>query len=347
MKHLIFLFIFLLGQQVALAQEIARIGYAERGKASFYPDNRSGAFTRSGEVYDMKAMEAAHKFIAFNSLVKVTHLATQRSIVVRINDRPFTDQYVTVLTKAAAEALGIKGSEVEVTLEVIALGVPRNPADQVAATVRDQPAPEKEPGRDYYDNEDAPAEKGYLNTTAKPEATTRSLVNPAKPDPNLRASSTNKAKPAIVAKPTGKASVQDQKKITNLKESVHKTIDQAKTSNAQVAKAAKTTDKKTGAKNETPFAPGGTYSLKGEKVRPAGYGLQVVAFSEVDKAIVEAKKLERQKLGKLFIQSGWTSGKKNYRVLLGTYLTKAEADKAAANLKKKKIATIIKKHFEE
>jgi rare lipoprotein A len=336
----------------AQAQEVARIGYAERGKASFHADRRAEAVTRSGDPYAATAMEAAHKFIAFNSLVKVTNLANQRSVVVRVNDRPATDQHVLVMTQAAAEALAFKGSEAEVLLEVIALGVPRNPADQVAAAVRDQPATEPPSGRTYYENEEGAEEKGYLNTAAKPEVAKEVSADLRKPKANPVASSANNRKPAIVAKPAGQASVQNQKKMATLKESVRQTVDDAKANNAKVAKDHKVEAKKSGAKKpvgktETPYAPGGTYTLKGERVRPAGYGLQVAAYGEVDKALAEAKKLEGKKPGKLFIQSGWANGKKSYRVMVGTYLTKAEADKAATALRKKKINTIPKKHFEE
>jgi rare lipoprotein A len=352
MKNLTFALLMVVVGPAAQAQEVARIGYAERGKASFYPDARPGAVTRSGDPYDATAMEAAHKFVAFNSLVKVTNLANQRSVVVRVNDRPATDQHVLVMTKAAAEALALRGSEAEVLLEVIALGVPRNPADQVAATVRDQPAAEPPTGRTYYDNEEGAEEKGYLNTTAKAEPVREVSADLRKPKANPVVSSANSRKPAIVAKPAGQASVQNQKKMATLKESVRHTVDEAKASNAKVAKANQVEAKKSGAKKpvgktETPYAPGGTYTLKGERVRPAGYGLQVSAYGEVDKALAEAKKLEGKKPGKLFIQSGWANGKKSYRVMVGTYLTKTEADKAAAALKKKKINTIPKKHFEE
>ncbi len=346
MKHLI-IFSFLLVGQATLAQEFARIGYSERGKAAFYPDNRNGATTRSGDPYDMNAMEAAHKFIAFNSLVKVTNLATQRSVVVRINDRPFADQYVLALTKAAADLLGFKGSEAEVSLEVIALGLPRSPSDLVAATVRSQPGSDEATDRKYYENEAGVGEKGYLNITGSPATTPKLAADKIKVKPNSVASPPNNAKSATLTKPNVKTSVQDQKKIVALKENVNKTIVKAKTSNAEVAKTNQVTTKKPQAKNDGSFAPGGTYSLKGEKVKPAGYGLQVGAFGELSKAIAEAKKLESKKPGKLFIQSGWTNGKKNYRVMVGTYLTKAEVDKAAIALKKKKINTIPKKHFEE
>ncbi len=110
----------------AVGQAVNEVGFTQRGKASYYPDSRSGALTRSGEPYDMNALEGAHPAIAFNSLVKVTNLANGMEAVIRINDRPFTNDRVLDLTHAAAEKLGMLGTVfTEVKLEVIAFNVMR------------------------------------------------------------------------------------------------------------------------------------------------------------------------------------------------------------------------------
>lgn len=77
---------------------------AQKGVASIYRDHR----TASGERFRAGALCAAHRHLPFGSLVKVTHLRTGRSVVVRINDRgPFTRGRIIDLTPAAASAIGL------------------------------------------------------------------------------------------------------------------------------------------------------------------------------------------------------------------------------------------------
>ena len=60
-----------------------------------------------GEVHEMESFTAAHRAIAFNTILKVTDLNNGRSVLVRINDRgPYVKGRVIDLAKAAAEYLG-------------------------------------------------------------------------------------------------------------------------------------------------------------------------------------------------------------------------------------------------
>ena len=60
-----------------------------------------------GEVHDMESLTAAHRAIEFHSIVKVTALNNERSVLVRINDRgPYVRGRVIDLAKGAAEYLG-------------------------------------------------------------------------------------------------------------------------------------------------------------------------------------------------------------------------------------------------
>jgi len=92
--------------------------FRQRGIASWYGKKFHGQRTSSGEVYDMYAMTAAHPTLPIPSYVRVTNLANQKSVIVRINDRgPFLHDRVIDVSYAAAHKLDIiaKGSgEVEV-----------------------------------------------------------------------------------------------------------------------------------------------------------------------------------------------------------------------------------------
>ena len=92
--------------------------FRERGIASWYGKKFNGQRTSSGEKYDMYAMTAAHPTLPVPSYARVTNVATQKSVIVRINDRgPFLHDRIIDLSYTAAHKLGIVGNgstEVEV-----------------------------------------------------------------------------------------------------------------------------------------------------------------------------------------------------------------------------------------
>ena len=93
---------------------------AEEGSASYYADSLSGNPTASGEPYDKNALTAAHRTLAFDTMVKVTNLDNGKSVVVRINDRgPHAKSRVIDVSGAAAKQLGlIDSGTAKVRLEV-------------------------------------------------------------------------------------------------------------------------------------------------------------------------------------------------------------------------------------
>lgn len=104
----------------------------EIGKAGYYADSLHGRKTASGELYDKTAFTCAHKTLAFGTKIKVTRLDNNKSVVVRVNDRgPFVEGYVTDLSRAAAEEIGlIKIGVTQVKIEVVeAAGTGRVGAD--------------------------------------------------------------------------------------------------------------------------------------------------------------------------------------------------------------------------
>lgn len=83
-------------------------GYTEEGLASWYGEKFHGHLTSNGETYDMYAMSAAHKTLPLPTYVRVTNLANERSVVVRVNDRgPFHDKRIIDLSYVAAYKLGM------------------------------------------------------------------------------------------------------------------------------------------------------------------------------------------------------------------------------------------------
>jgi rare lipoprotein A len=79
---------------------------AQVGIASVY----SGGRTADGEQARASGLTAAHRSLPFGTMVRVTNHSTDRSVVVRINDRgPFVHGRIIDVTPAAAHALGFSG----------------------------------------------------------------------------------------------------------------------------------------------------------------------------------------------------------------------------------------------
>jgi|SRR4051812_36960588 rare lipoprotein A len=91
------------------------------GKASFYSYQKRK--TASGSAFDRNALIAAHRSLPFGTKVRVTDVATKKSVVVRIVDRgPWArDRDLVIdLSLGAARQLGITDRGVaEVRVEVL------------------------------------------------------------------------------------------------------------------------------------------------------------------------------------------------------------------------------------
>ncbi|MCX7835731.1 MAG: septal ring lytic transglycosylase RlpA family protein [bacterium] len=91
------------------------------GLASFYGYEFAGRKTASGEVFDPEGLTAAHLTWPFGTIVKVTSLNTNKSVIVKINDRgPFTNCIID-LSYGAAKKIGLL-SNAEVKIEILKVG---------------------------------------------------------------------------------------------------------------------------------------------------------------------------------------------------------------------------------
>jgi len=93
----------------------------ETGKASYYANNLVGKPTASGEIYKHELKTAAHKTLPFGTMVKVTNLNNDKSVVVKINDRgPFVHGRIIDLSKSASQEIGgVLAGIINVEIEVI------------------------------------------------------------------------------------------------------------------------------------------------------------------------------------------------------------------------------------
>jgi len=93
--------------------------FAEAGLASFYGATQDGKMTASGDTFHQFHFTAAHRKLAFGTVVRVTNMNNGRTVKVSINDRgPHVKDRIIDLSYAAARALGMrKDGVVAVKLE--------------------------------------------------------------------------------------------------------------------------------------------------------------------------------------------------------------------------------------
>ena len=96
----------------------------ETGVASFYSQKFHGKQTANGEVYDMNALTAAHINYPFETIIRVTNLSNNKSVVLRVNDRmPDNNGRMIDLSRKAAEELDMLISGIaKVKIEVLKWG---------------------------------------------------------------------------------------------------------------------------------------------------------------------------------------------------------------------------------
>ena len=103
---------------VASRKDAGDVKTASHGVASYYTE---GTKTASGEKFNTLEMTAAHPTLPFGTKLRVTNVASGRSVTVRVNDRgPYVQGRVVDVSYSAADALGMVGQGVaKVKLDVV------------------------------------------------------------------------------------------------------------------------------------------------------------------------------------------------------------------------------------
>ena len=94
----------------------------DTGTASYYAEQFHGKKTSSGETFNMHDRTCAHRWLPFNTMVKVTNLANGKEVVVRVTDRgPWKHTRLIDVSKQAAKELDmIRAGTARVAIEVVA-----------------------------------------------------------------------------------------------------------------------------------------------------------------------------------------------------------------------------------
>lgn len=75
-------------------------------RVSYYGKEHHGRKTASGEIFDMNKLTAAHKKLPFGTMVEITNINNDKSIIVKINDRgPYIKGRTFDLSRAAFDSI--------------------------------------------------------------------------------------------------------------------------------------------------------------------------------------------------------------------------------------------------
>jgi rare lipoprotein A len=94
---------------------------ASEGKVAYYGRKFAGRKTASGERFNPNALTMAHKTLPMGTMVRVTNLKNNKSVVVRVNDRgPSTADRIGDLSQAAAGKIKmLRSGVIDAKLEVV------------------------------------------------------------------------------------------------------------------------------------------------------------------------------------------------------------------------------------
>jgi rare lipoprotein A len=85
--------------------------FTQTGLASFYGSAHQGKLTANGNSFDRNDFTAAHRTLAFGTVVRVTNRKNGRTVKVEITDRgPHISGRIIDLSSAAAHALDMEKS---------------------------------------------------------------------------------------------------------------------------------------------------------------------------------------------------------------------------------------------
>jgi rare lipoprotein A len=113
-----------INQQIYKDLNSTEVLESDTGVASYYADKFNGKITYNGEVYDMYGLTAAHPTFPMGTILRVTNLSNDKSVIIRVNDRmPYRPDRIIDLSLGTAQALDmVEVGITEVRLDVLEWG---------------------------------------------------------------------------------------------------------------------------------------------------------------------------------------------------------------------------------
>ena len=268
------------------------------GQASYYSDAYHGKKTASGTKYDKNKMTCAHNDYAFGTMLKVTHLENKKSVVVKVIDRgPYIKGRIVDLSRAAAAKIGL----VEDGIAQVKIELVKSKPEEL--TSKGNKTPEE---------------------YAVPPKTRKSVEETIKKG-NARATDSSKSttKAAAAAAAT--------KKTTSKKAA------------AAAAKSAPKTVSKDATKRALPMMNGldfknaDLFQISILKPKKEGFGVQVASLSDYDGVLKKVAELQGKWFSQILVSTEKVDqGNDVYKIILGQFETREQANTYKKDLKKKK-----------
>jgi rare lipoprotein A len=329
-------------------------GYEETGDASWYGHPYHGRKAASGETYDMNQMTAAHRTLPFGTRVRVESLVDGSAVEVRINDRgPFKDdKRIIDLSYAAGKLLGVVGPGViPVKLRVVSLpGTPSasatpgpaaasatptaaasSPMPASPPPAAASPAPASPPPAPAVAATSAPA---TLVSAAPPAAVPASAAPPTAPPapPAAALASAPPSEPVASAAPLA-----GQTPISPPAQAPPPIVAETTTSKPETVPRAEAAVRAPTSPAPTPVAPSprpptpapGASAAPG--VVSEGWSVQLGAYASEGSAVSLRDTLARSWPDARILRAE-VSGRTLWRVRVGNYASRRDADEAAKRL---------------
>ena len=176
----------------------------QRGKASYYSKRATGARSASGQRIHHDSLTCAHRYYPFGTMLKVTNLRNDKSVIVEVIDRgPFGRGRIIDLSWAAAKEIDMISQGVAtVKVERLDNPVPFKPEDNKLPKIDFEMA-EFEP-KHYFEKKEKARKKlkprSRQRKKLKPRSKQRKRLKPrSKQKKRLKPRSKQRKKPLIIA----------------------------------------------------------------------------------------------------------------------------------------------------
>lgn len=94
--------------------------FVQTGTASYYADKFHNRPTSSGEKYDKNELTAAHKSLPFGTILLVTNLKNDSTVLLKVNDRIGTNKRIIDVSLAGAKQLNfVRAGLAKVRIEIV------------------------------------------------------------------------------------------------------------------------------------------------------------------------------------------------------------------------------------
>ncbi len=280
----------------------------ETGEASYYADSFQGKPTASGEPYDRNKLTAAHRTLPFGTRLKVTRTDNGKSVVVKVNDRgPHKAGRIVDLSYAAAAQIGlVRDGVAPVKIEVV--GSSSSASNNVPANNTATRPPR---------NNDV----GRPTTSTRPQNTYTSTPPNTLPTPPRN---------------VGDLPLRDHSGNLIGAGSETATAETGTPTNSSAEAVAPAA----GMEDASKYTPA-LYQFVAFKLDSEGYGVQVGAFFNFYRLMAAMDDLADKGIQNTMVQSSLKDGKPVFRILVGPYDKRTQANQVKKSLANKKIKGIV------